>query len=64
MEIEVKHLDLAGMYGWNVKGADIGLVIDEETDMYGVKISGLELTYRWISKEEMDFLLSLFGIKL
>ena len=27
MEIEVKHLDLAGMYGWNVKGVDIGLVI-------------------------------------
>lgn len=34
MKIEVKHLGLAGMYGWNVRDADINLVIDEETNMY------------------------------
>ncbi|QYA47980.1 hypothetical protein [Nosocomiicoccus ampullae] len=63
MEIKVKQLDLEGMYGWNVKGADIGLVIDEITGSYSVKVSGSKLNYRWVTEEEMDFLLRLFEIK-
>lgn len=63
MEIEVKNLQLEGMYGWNVKGADISLVIDEVMGTYSVKVLGSGRTHRDITKEEMDFLLSLFEIK-
>lgn len=63
MEIKVKKPQLEGMYGWNVKGADISLMIDEIMEIYSVKVSGSGRIYRDITKEEMDLLLSLFEIK-
>lgn len=63
MEIEVKNLQLKGMYGWSVKGADISLVIDEVMGTYSVIVLGSGRTHRDITKEEMDLLLSLFEIK-
>ena len=65
MEIKKKVLQLDGMSGFYVQGANISLCIDDITGSYSVAVLGVHQRgeFEYITKEEMELLMRLFKIK-